>query len=207
MAQKQFSLPITLLTSAVAVLGLIYIVSDCRGQPKPSDPRIGRPRWMVMTATDPGADGIVRVPVPATIEWLLSQPRPNALSEASPPQASLHKRFAPVETTLWSVEAQVIEVNHTEDGDYHLILRSSSGKTMVAELPDPRRMTHASRFAKDMTDARRYLVSSLQPGEGVKEVNARMRIVGVGYFGRADPLESSARNGVQLHPVISLRLL
>ena len=47
------------------------------------------------------------------------------------------KRAAPVETTIWQVEADIVGIKLETDGDYHLVLQGASGEFMVAEIPTP----------------------------------------------------------------------
>ena len=108
----------------------------------------GRYRWPVKTGTDQdvakvgknviaGKDlgaGIV----PATLEELVLAPRPSdmpVVTQAYP--AYNAKREAPVETTLWRVDATITAMSLEQDGDYHLVLQGASGETMIAEIPTP----------------------------------------------------------------------
>ncbi len=108
----------------------------------------GSERWPVKTGQDPdvGAVGknIINGQnlgagiVPATVEELISMPRPAGLQvmTADPP-AFQSKRAAPVETTIWQVEGNITVLNQEADGDYHLVFMGASGATLVAEVPTP----------------------------------------------------------------------
>jgi hypothetical protein len=48
-------------------------------------------------------------------------------------------RAAPVETTIWQIDATIIAMKLEQDGDYHLVLQGSSGETMIGEIPTPSR--------------------------------------------------------------------
>src|SRR5579883_1281902 len=87
----------------------------------------------VINGHDLGA-GIVE----ATIEELVSLPRPPGLVEASldPPQFK-DVRDGVTEVTIWRIEATIIAMKHEADGDYHLVLQGASGVEMVAEIPTP----------------------------------------------------------------------
>ena len=76
--------------------------------------------------------------VPATVEELVSLPRPVGLEvlTADPP-AFQSKRAQPVETTIWQVEGTINVLNLEADGDYHLVFQGASGATLVAEVPTP----------------------------------------------------------------------
>jgi hypothetical protein len=121
-------------------------------QPMPAMPELvtkpGKERWAVKTGQDQDRNAVGKNIingenlgpgiVPATVEELISMPRPSGLEvlTADPP-AFQHKRAQPVETTIWRVEGTVTVLNLEADGDYHLVLQGDSGATMVAEVPTP----------------------------------------------------------------------
>jgi hypothetical protein len=108
----------------------------------------GSERWPVKTGQDPdrakvgknvvnGTDlgaGIVET----TIEELITLPRPNGLTDATKdPPAFKSVRANLTECTMWRIQATIIALKHEQDGDYHLVLQSPSGATMVGEIPTP----------------------------------------------------------------------
>jgi hypothetical protein len=121
--------------------------SESAAPPQPLDVP-GTERWPVKTGQDQdrakvgknvidGVDlgaGIVE----ATIEELVSLPRPPGLEDATkdPPQFQ-SVRDGVGEVTIWRIEATIIALKHEHDGDYHLVLQSASGQEMVAEIPTP----------------------------------------------------------------------
>jgi hypothetical protein len=108
----------------------------------------GKERWPVKTGTDKDVDevgkniinGAALGPgiVDTTIAELVRIPRK---PEMQPPTQSFpafqDRRSDPVETTIWRVEADIIELKMEGDGDYHLVLQGQSGETMIAESPNP----------------------------------------------------------------------
>jgi hypothetical protein len=108
----------------------------------------GTERWPVKTGQDPDRDAVGKNVingqdlgvgiVPATVEELISLPRPQGLQvlTADPP-AFQNKRAQPVETTIWRVEGNITVLNQEADGDYHLVFQGASGATLVAEVPTP----------------------------------------------------------------------
>jgi hypothetical protein len=119
------------------------IASQIRMVTKP-----GVERWPVKTGTDSDValvgKNIVQGHslgagiVDATVEELIRIPRSGDMtpptSEFAPFQ---ERRKAPVETTVWRLEAHITAVKLEADGDYHLVLQGASGQTMVAEIPTP----------------------------------------------------------------------
>jgi hypothetical protein len=117
----------------------------------PAAPEVDKPgteRWPVKTGQDPDRakvgkniiNGVDLKPgiVPATIEELISFPRPPGLEvlTADPP-AFTSVRDGVTEVTIWSIEATIIALKHEADGDYHLVLQGASGREMVGEIPTP----------------------------------------------------------------------
>jgi hypothetical protein len=108
----------------------------------------GTERWPVKTGQDADRNAVGKNIVngqnlgpgivPATVEELISMPRPPGLEvmTANPP-AFQSKRSQPVETTIWRVEGTITVLKLEADGDYHLVLEGASGATMVAEVPTP----------------------------------------------------------------------
>jgi hypothetical protein len=87
----------------------------------------------VINGNDLGA-GIVE----ATIDELISLPRPAGLTDPTKdPPAFKSVRAGVGEITIWRIEAVIIALKHESDGDYHLVLQSVSGATMVGEIPTP----------------------------------------------------------------------
>lgn len=108
----------------------------------------GKERWPVKTGQDPDRDAVGKNIVngqdlgagivPATVEELISMPRPAGLEDASidPPEFQ-SKRAGTAETVIWRVEGNITVLNQEADGDYHLVFQGASGATLVAEVPTP----------------------------------------------------------------------
>jgi len=105
----------------------------------------GSERWPVKTGQDPDRNAVGKNIingenlgtgiVPATVEELISMPRPVGLEniKADPPEFQ-NKRTQPVESTIWRVEGIITVLNREGDGDYHLVFQGASGATLVAEV-------------------------------------------------------------------------
>src|SRR5215472_2382706 len=116
-----------------------FVLPDVAAAAAPPAIHPGVERWQVKTGTDPdvgsvGNDGIVDT----TVEEMINIPRPK---DFTPPNRRFPKyethRSAPVETTVWRIEVDIIALKLEQDGDYHLVLQGNSGETMIAEIPDP----------------------------------------------------------------------
>jgi hypothetical protein len=143
----------------------------------------GTERWPVKTGQDSDRDAVGKNIingqdlgagiVPATVEELISIPRPPGLeSPTANPPAFQSKRSQPVETTIWRVEGTITVLNQEADGDYHLVFQGASGATFVAEVPTPTTtFIGDSPWLGNIHDARQAvddkLVQNLNPNDFV----------------------------------------
>ena len=118
----------------------------------------GVERWSVKTGTDPDA-GLVDVahPVRQTIAYLDSLTPPGTL----PP----NNRVQPTETTVFIVNATLVEYKLETDSDYHLVLKDSQGNTMIAEIPAPACVGVQSPFLPSIRYTRRTFDSRIHPND------------------------------------------
>jgi len=134
--------------------------------------RPGFERWPVKTGTDPDVGKVDPRIVPTTVEEMITIPRP---PDMQPPTSEFpayqERRFAPVETTIWSVDVVIIALKQETDGDYHLVLQGASGETMIGEIPTPRPpfVQNNSPWLANIKDARAAvddkLVKNLAPSD------------------------------------------
>jgi hypothetical protein len=108
----------------------------------------GSERWPVKTGQDPDRNDVGKNVingqnlgagiVPATVEELMSMPRPAGMENAKidPPQFQA-KRNGPIERTIWRVDGFITVLKQEADGDYHLVVQGNAGDTIVAEVPTP----------------------------------------------------------------------
>jgi len=144
----------------------------------------GSERWKVKTGQDDdrnlvgkniiGGVSLGAGVVPATVEELISMPRPPGFENArgfAPPKFDT-KRAQPIETIIWRVDVRITVLKQEADGDYHLVLQGASGKTMVGEVPTPTKpFVGDSPWFQNMKDARQAvddkLVHHLSPRDFV----------------------------------------
>jgi hypothetical protein len=190
----------------------------------------GKERWAVKTGQDADRDAVGKNIVsgqnlgagivPATVEELISMPRPAGLEvlTADPPQFQ-NKRAQPVETTIWRVEGTVTVLKLEADGDYHLVLEGASGATMVAEVPTPTKaFVGDSPWIANIKEARQAvddkLVHNLNPRDFVlpprgNEIGASRRALrglshsSVGKFQDAGVIRDTDRSESAANPYVS----
>ena len=175
--------------------------SDKKPKPKP-----GKDRWLVKTASDPEAKEVDKKPVSTTVEKLLALPRPIDMPLDEPSLFFQDHRARPAETTVYSVEADVVSCQLMPDGDYRVTLKGVSGKTMVLEMPNPEPefVSPDSPFASEIKTAREQFNGKIQPERTLKDVSGHARINGIGYYGRNYRKQAVVGNLIQLHPVLNI---
>jgi uncharacterized protein YjbI with pentapeptide repeats len=124
-----------------------------------TESRPGADRWPVKTGQDNDAElvGPTSKPTLTTVEDLVQLPRPTGL----PPEGESpypDQRAAPVERTVYRVEAKIISIRIEASGDYKLVLQGASGRTMIAAAPNPKvEYVGNSPWQKEMAEVRRQL--------------------------------------------------
>lgn len=193
---------------------------------KPAQARPGRDRWPVKTASDLDASEINRKPTNTTVEKLLAMKRPVDLPKEETPEHFQNHRARPAETTVFAVEADVVDCRLMPDGDYRVTIRGASGKSLVLEMPKPEPgfVDPNSPFFKDIKAAREQFDAKAKPETTQKPLKLHARITGIGFWARKwnrNPSATSTANAtgsspstpnaeenlIQLHPVLKLEWL
>jgi len=146
----------------------------------------GVERWPVKTGTDADVAGVGQNIingqdlgagiVEATVEELIRIPRPPGMR---PPTQNFdstfhNNRLGIVESTVWSVDAQIVALKQETDGDYHLVLQGATGERMVAEVPTPKPpfVDSSSPWLANIQTARKAaddkLISKLSPQDFIQ---------------------------------------
>lgn len=170
------------------------LVPDSQNWPVCST-RCGRERWLVKTLDDPARDQVdmTRI-VDATVTQLAS------LNTATATLVNGSRR-APIETTVYRVNALLVGVLNESDHDYHLILADPNNQqaTMIAEIPDPGcEAACASGFASRYARARQLV------DQHFSSRTALVRVTGVGFIDFNHGQTGAAPNQVELHPVLTI---
>jgi len=158
----------------------------------------GTERWPVKTGTDSLRSQVNTHAHDATIRYLTRRPQP-----ASRPQAS---RAAPYELRTYRLRTRLIEYVREADGDDHLVLRDSHGRTMIAEIPDPGCVGSISPFAAGIRRARRHMNAAFDVTSSFKHTHRRVTVRGVAFFDFSHGQTGRAANNIELHPVTGLAI-
>lgn len=147
-----------------------------------------RPRLEVQRTLDRAARQISPEAKETTVGALLAAARPD-LDQG---------RVGPIETTIWKIQARVVESQLHDDGDIYLVIESE-GKRCVAELPDPAKCV-GSPFHDEIARLRKRLERELEPTGQPKKIGRAADLTGIGFFGP----HGRANNGVRLMPLLDL---
>ena len=165
--------------------------------PLSSSGSCGVERWSVKTGTDPDAQFVdLANPAPQTIAYLDGLPAPSSLPS--------NARVQPTETTLFLVDATLVQYKLENDSDYHLVLKDGQGNTMIAEIPDPACVGSSSPFAAGIQNARSEFDAKYMATTSFQTANIPVELKGVGFFDFNHGQTGVAPNAVELHPVVNI---
>ena len=156
----------------------------------------GTERWTVKTASDDDRHQIDSTTRDVSIKYLRGRHTP-----ATKPQTG---RVAPVERTTYRIHARLTEYVREDDGDYHLVLTDRHGRTIIAEIPDPKCVASISPLRAAIRTARTHMDAHFGVTSGFKVANQRVLVRGVGFFDYFHGQTGMAPNDLELHPVTGL---
>jgi hypothetical protein len=157
----------------------------------------GVERWSVKTGTD--ADkGLVNVGATTsnTILTMRGWPTPSPIPA--------NNRVAPYETTVWVLDATLVEYKSESDSDYHLVLKDAAGNTLIGEIPLPACVGSSSPFLSKITSARSKFDAMYNATGSFQTANIPVRITGVGMFDFLHGQTGVAPNGIEIHPILDI---
>ena len=185
-------------SSQSALLAHSHVEHDALvSTPYASSGSCGVERWSVKTGTDPDASLVaINNPVPQTISYLTSLTAPSSIP--------LNARVQPTETTVFVLDATLVEYKLEGDSDYHLVLKDAQGDTMIAEIPDPACVGSGSPFAAGIQNARSEFDATYSATTSFHTVNIPVEVRGVGFFDFPHGQTGVAPNAIELHPVLDI---
>jgi len=135
--------------------------------------------------------------IPTTIGYLDSLPAPGSLPARN--------RIRPVETTVYQVAATLVRFKQEPDSDFHLVLRDTVGRTMIAEIPAPYCVGLSSPFRAHIAAARAVFNARYTPTDRMHYVHRRITVTGVGFWDFEHAQSGVAPNAIELHPVLAVQ--
>lgn len=179
-------------------------------------PTCGVERWVVKVGTDTTV-GQVRLdipPTPATVLELGQMPAPPE-SDIDTGGQFATTRDAPVETTVYQIDATMTFYKLETDVDYHIVVDDGQGHTLITEIPNPAcilapnpngpgRILVDSPLGPGIANAREQFDARLTPQTFFQTANLPVRVRGVGFFDFEHGQTGVAPNAIELHPVLDL---
>lgn len=158
--------------------------------------RCGERRWSVKTLSDTDRDKVRLEIQQETVEHLVALERPAFLPDDG--------RAPPVETSVFQVEARLLEVRAENDGDLHIIIQGllDPNATMITEVPNPSCGGVCNSGLGEWYAAVRDEVARWEWSGAA--ANPVVVVTGVGFFDVEHGQSGAAVNNIELHPVLKL---
>ncbi len=157
----------------------------------------GVERWSVKTGTD--AD-ISKVNLGSTTSTTIA----NLDALSAPGTLPANNRVSPTETTVFQLQATLVEYKLESDSDYHLVLSDGGSHTMIAEIPDPTCVGSGSPLLSRITASRNAFNARFTVTSSFKTANVPVTLTGVGFFDFLHGQTGVAPNGIELHSVLGV---
>ena len=176
---------------------------SCGASPSPSPipsptptPNCGVERWSVKTGTDPDSPSVSFVSQSTTIATMRSWTPPSPIPS--------NNRVSPFETSVWTINANLLEYKFEDDSDYHVVLQDAAGNTIIGEIPNPGCVGSGSPFAASIINARLKFNAMFTATTSFKFANVPVQVTGVGMFDFLHGQTGVAPNGIELHPILDI---
>ena len=159
-------------------------------------------RWPVKTGSDATRYQVSRTTRYTGVNYLDSLTPPGSFGS----YAQNHRIRWP-EFRTWQInDTTLVAIKLEDDGDLHLRLRSSTGKTMIAEIPRPGCVSSSSLWKTGITAARNYVTGRYWVSlDRWHYLYKKIDIKGLGFFDEEHGVTGAAPNKIELHPVIYIR--
>ena len=159
----------------------------------------GKERWPVKVGTDKDVS-LVSTNITDTNIAKLSM-----IGAPSNPNIRRDTRYQPTETTQYRISGHLIVIKREADEDYHLVIQDNKKRTMIVEVPSTR-CAKGSRFLAQIKQVRHDLYQRYHlRGKKKLKLNSQVTVTGIGFFDRKHGQEGVAPNGIELHPVMSIK--
>jgi hypothetical protein len=161
----------------------------------------GKERWNVKTLTDKDT---IKIDFENIIQSTVSEQC--ALTR---PSKVKNKPRMKSETTVYEIEAYVIEYKLEDDRDFHVVIEDpKTEEKMVVEIVDPGcpDIDNTSRY-EAFTKVRDWFTKNFHPTKSFKTTKKKVKLTGVGFFDFIHGQRGMAPNGREIHPVLSIKYM
>jgi hypothetical protein len=171
---------------------------DRAGHDLPFDPRLAAyacpsERGPVKEGSDADRNRVGST-LAASVAQLRARPKPTSYPT--------NRRVTTTEFHIWSVTAYLTQYKQEGDGDIHLVIKDSAGRSMIAELPYSTCVPSTSRWRSQILSARSTFAHTYAATTSWHYVHRLVDLHGVGFMDPPHGQTGVAPNGVELHPVI-----
>ncbi len=156
-------------------------------------------RWPVKTGSDADRRKVNKTVVHTTIRYLRARTAPSSFA------GHQDRRFRGAERHTYRLRARLTQFRLEDDGDIHLVLKNSAGKTMIAEIPRPGCVARSSLWKRAIRVARSRFTNHYPVTTSWHFLNRRISVLGLGFFDEIHNVTGQAPNGIELHPVTGIR--
>lgn len=119
------------------------------------------------------------------------------------PSLPSNNRIRPTELTEYVIAGTLTGYKSESDGDIHLVISNSAGRTIIAEIPDTRCVV-ATQFKTEIANVRKQFLARYTPTSIMKNPRRPIRVRGIGFFDYRRGQTGVAPNRIELHPVLGL---
>jgi hypothetical protein len=160
----------------------------------------GTERWSVKTLTDPDTSSISWTASTSSVREQVT------LSKVTPHQDDPR---LPSERILYEITGLVTKYKLEDDGDIHIVLKDNeTDSTIVIEMPNPDCPSlQGTSFVTKYRDERDWFVTHIgNPTSSFKTLPTpkQVTITGVGFYDFLHGQTGMAKNGREIHPVLSI---
>jgi hypothetical protein len=184
---------------ALLVIGTATVAATAAGRDAatPSASRCGGTLWRLKTLSDIERRSVHLAPEPTTIAQIGKRPFPRPIPR---------RRRTPFQRQTWEVVAQITNYR-VETAGVRLVLFDANSY-MNAVIPVPDCLSSRTRARGEIRTAWKKFSSlcAPQPSPGWQSLGPIAYVSGIGFWGQKG-LRGSARNGAELHPVTSIRIV
>jgi hypothetical protein len=168
-----------------------------RDSATPTASRCGGQLWKLKTLSDPQRKTVHLAAKPTTIAALGQRPFPRPVPRT---------RRTAFQRQAWEVVAQITEFR-IEAGGVRLEL-FDGGSYANAVIPTPTCLSRTTRARAEIVAAwKQFTEGCARPARDWQSLGAVVYVRGVGFWSQRRPLQGSAPNGAELHPVTGLRVV
>jgi hypothetical protein len=184
---------------ALLVIGTATVAATAAGRDaaSPNATRCGGTLWRLKTLSDTERRSVRLVPETTRIAEIGKRPFPRPIPR---------RRRTPFQRQTWQVVAQITSYR-LERAGVRLVLYDAYSY-MNAVIPVPACLSARTRARDDITTAWKEFsaICAPRPTSGWQSLGPIAYVSGIGFWGQKG-LRGSARNGAELHPVTSIRIV